>query len=70
MTSENPKTLPRWFWPLIAAAVIVGVVGTYGLLWIGVPDWFAVSLPILTTGLVGVALAYRDRQTRQAKTRK
>lgn len=61
---SNPEkgALPVGFWRLILAAVVIGNLSMFLMLWLGVPDYFAVPAPTFAVGVAGVVIAYRRRR--------
>lgn len=62
----SDQKLPSGFWRLIVVAVLVGNAGMMAALWLGAPDWLAVSLPIAAVGLVGILLEHRRRNSKKS----
>ncbi len=64
-TDALERGLPKGFWQLMFAAVVVGNLAMLYLLWSGAPPWFAVPAPTLAVGIAGVIVEYRRRRTRE-----
>ncbi|MHA6326625.1 hypothetical protein ACXYMN_16210 [Roseivivax sp. CAU 1753] len=65
--NRTDRKLPRGFWPLIAAAVLLGNAALLALIRLGAPEWLAAAAPTTAVGLVGVILAWCQRTAARRK---